>query len=66
MKVSAWRAARYGVYLRAGGSVTNGGGNDHAAVIDGGDGVVIEGGVSATINNFGTVVATSAPTGPAS
>lgn len=46
----------YGVYLRAGGSVTNGGGGDHAALIEGADGAAVKGGASATVKNFGTIM----------
>ncbi len=55
-------AGLYGVFLKAGGSVTNGGEADRAAIIEGGDGVVTAGSGVSTVRNFGTVLAT-APTG---
>ncbi len=51
---------QYGVLLKGGGSVTNGGGNDHVALIEGADGVAVQGGASATVKNFGTILASGA------
>ncbi len=52
-------AGRYGVYLGGGGTVTNGGGNDHVARIEGGAGVVMKGGAG-TVRNLGTIFAGAA------
>ena len=43
----------FGVYSQAGGSVTNGGGDDHGALIQGGAGVIL--GAAGTVHNYGTI-----------
>ncbi|MGI8840473.1 MAG: beta strand repeat-containing protein [Caulobacteraceae bacterium] len=52
-------SGQYGARLLAGGSVTNGGGANRSALIEGASGVATAG-TAATVNNFGTILATGA------
>ena len=48
--------AGFGVYLQFGGSVTNGGGDDRSALIEGGAGVIFgDAGAAGTVDNLGTI-----------